>query len=334
MSLGVTEACRAIGVKPIHSFAIEWDPVFAEVYRSNFKPKQQTVGDIVDVMPGRLGAPLTTEEKSLQTKVGSVDLLCGGPPCQGHSDLNNYTRRNDPRNSLYNRMARAADIFAPSTILIENVPGVQRDKTGVFSETVSFLENAGYNIKILTLNAADFGVPQSRKRTFVIASKLPKTLESLEATLGAIKLKKPRSVEWALTPVNAGNAEFYQASKLSKESSERVQWLFDNDQHELPDRLRPDCHKLKRHSYKSVYGRMFADKPAPTITTGCLVMGQGRFIHPHEPRTITPHEAARLQSFPDFFDFGVQNRTTYAKMIGNAVPPLLAYAVSLSILCQ
>jgi DNA (cytosine-5)-methyltransferase 1 len=81
-----------------------------------------------------------------------------------------------------------------------------------------------------------------------------------------------------------------------------------------------------------VFGRLYWDKPAWTITTGFLVMGQGRFLHPLKRRVITPHEAARLQFFPDFFDFGSQKRSGYAKMIGNAVPAKMAYAVAIELL--
>jgi DNA mismatch endonuclease (patch repair protein) len=100
-------------------------------------------------------------------------------------------------------------------------------------------------------------------------------------------------------------------------------WLIDHDQYDLPNSLRPKCHHA-RHSYVSMYGRLRWDSPAQTITTGYGSMGQGRYVHPARPRTITPHEAARLQTLPDFFDLGrFSTRSTWAHVIGNAVPPLL-----------
>ncbi len=103
--------------------------------------------------------------------------------------------------------------------------------------------------------------------------------------------------------------------------------------HDLPDRLHPACHRLKEHSYHSVYGRLFWDKPAQTITSGFGCMGQGRYVHPKEPRTITPHEAARLQFIPDFFQFGSDvPRTVLAEMIANAVPLKLTYCLPLELL--
>lgn len=332
MSLGIDEACRSLGLRADHIFTAELDPIYAKVYANNFQPTLQHVGDINSVMPGEIYSPLTVNEISLKEKVGNIDILCGGPPCQGHSDLNNYTRRRDPRNVLYSRMGRAAELFKPKSIVIENVPGVQRDKTGVFLETIKLLEDIGYCVKIITLDASFYGVPQARKRTFVIALENYNSHTNFKSVLGQLLVPSPRNTLWALEDTGVGKTEFFKPSTLSDESKRRVEWLFDNNQHELPDAFRPDCHRLKNHTYKSVYGRMYADRPAPTITTGCLVMGQGRFIHPIEARTITPHEAARLQSFPDFFEFGTQKRTAYAKMVGNAVPPMLAFAVGLGIL--
>ena len=105
-------------------------------------------------------------------------------------------------------------------------------------------------------------------------------------------------------------------------------YLFDKRLYDLPNSRRPDCHRDGDHSYVSMYGRLHWHKPAQTITTGFGSMGQGRYVHPARRRTITPHEAARLQTFPDWFDFGDQTSPTeLAKMIGNAVPPLLMLAL-------
>ncbi|MEN8220818.1 MAG: DNA cytosine methyltransferase [Pseudomonadota bacterium] len=101
----------------------------------------------------------------------------------------------------------------------------------------------------------------------------------------------------------------------------------------LPDLVRPSCHKNKNHSYKSCYGRLYWDKPAQTITSGFGSMGQGRYIHPLRKRVITPHEAARIQGFPDFFDFSMVNlRGDLHGMIANAVPPKITAMIINSLL--
>jgi len=115
-----------------------------------------------------------------------------------------------------------------------------------------------------------------------------------------------------------------------------VNFLIDNDLHDLPNEERPDCHK-EGTTYKSVYGRMRADQPAPTLTAGFLSPGRGRFTHPTEPRSLTLREAARLQGFPADYDFRANSfedpaRTDVARWIGNAVPMPLGYAACLAAL--
>ena len=110
-----------------------------------------------------------------------------------------------------------------------------------------------------------------------------------------------------------------------------MNWLVKNDQYDLPNRLRPDCHK-NGHTYPAVYGRMYWDRPAHTITAGFSSNGQGRFTHPDAfpGRTITPHEAARIQTFGDDFEFTGASGANY-KMIGNAVPPMFAKYIAKSV---
>jgi DNA (cytosine-5)-methyltransferase 1 len=132
-----------------------------------------------------------------------------------------------------------------------------------------------------------------------------------------------------------GTTEFDSAARLSPENQKRVNWLFDQNQDDLPDHARPVCHQ-NGHTYQAVYGRLRWDEPAGTITTGFLSPGRGRYIHSKERRGLTPHEAARLQGFPDSFVFaehGVLSRkNTLAKVIGDAVPPGLGHAVGIAIL--
>ncbi|SIT82463.1 DNA (cytosine-5)-methyltransferase 1 [Yoonia rosea] len=332
LSLGIDEAAKACGFRPQHQFFSEIDSKIADVFSENFSTLNGHVGDISELIDGVIGERPTSAENHFISHVGSVDLLCGGPPCQGYSDLNNYTRRDDPRNSLYFLMARAAELLKPKALLIENVPGVLKDRTGSYQSTISNLIALGYKIETITLNASSFGVPQSRKRTFLFAARSVEQATNWRRSIEELKSSNLRNPLWAISDISeyTESQGFRAPSKLSAESKMRVDWLFENDEHELPDRLRPDCHRLKSHSYNSVYGRMYAEGLAPTITTGFLVMGQGRFIHPTKRRTLTPHEGARLQTFPDYFKFGTQIRSKYAKMIGNAVPPLFAYYVGLA----
>ncbi|MDQ3495623.1 MAG: DNA cytosine methyltransferase [Pseudomonadota bacterium] len=122
---------------------------------------------------------------------------------------------------------------------------------------------------------------------------------------------------------------------LSPENRSRIDYLFDNDAYDLPDQERPDCHK-NGHTYPSVYGRLSWDKPSQTITTGFMTPGRGRYIHPGQRRVLTPREAARIQGFPDTYDFTIDgtapSKKALSKWIGDAVPCWLGHAAALSAL--
>lgn len=332
LSLGVWEACRALGLSMTAVMAVDLDSRTLETYRLNFPEAEIVASAVEELLDGDVGTPLTLNERRLRRELGPVDILIGGPPCQGHSDLNNHTRRQDPRNQLYLRMARFCEVIRPDHVVIENVPGVLRDKFGSAEQTWSTLSDLGYRVSTGTVNAADVGVAQSRKRNFTLASLAVEP--SIEQAVTDVRVAR-RTVDWAIFDLldRYDESTIFDSSPVpTGETLDRINYLFDNDVFDLPNDLRPDCHRLKSHSYVSNYGRMLGDRPAQTITTGFGVMGKGRFVSPHERRTITPHEAARIQSFPDFFEFVEGSRTVMQKVIGNAVPPKLGYAVGLHLL--
>lgn len=123
MSLGIDEAAVLAGFGPRPLLAVDNMKAAADVYQANLAPDSFYEGPIQDLLAEQ-GAKLSSREQELKAQLGRVDLIAGGPPCQGHSDLNNYSRRNDPKNSLYNYMARAAEVFEPTFILAENVQGL------------------------------------------------------------------------------------------------------------------------------------------------------------------------------------------------------------------
>lgn len=328
-SLGVDEGLRAIGRKSDHVFGLDFDKDAIATFRNNFPDSLALHTDIAAVVNGRVGGKATSEERSLQSSVGgSLDILVAGPPCQGNSDLNNHTRRNDPKNSLYFSVVRLAELLSPAFIVVENVPGVVHDRSGVVERTADGLAALGYHVSARLIDLALLGVPQKRKR-FVLVASMVGALDIGEII--KVQSEEIRPVSWAISDLLGAysSGEIYDSSsRHSAENRRRIDVLFDRDLYELPNSERPPCHRDKLHSYTSVYGRMRWDEPSPTITGGFGSTGQGRFVHPLRRRTLTPHEACRLQFIPDFYRFPSSvGRRAMQQIIGNAAPPKLSQAI-------
>lgn len=344
LSLGVREAARALGMELTVKAAVDVDRDGLLVYEHNIKPEQTIVGDVSILSSflvrgeGReaiFAYPPEIVDIRLKPLVGKTDLVIAGPPCQGHSNFNNHTRRDDPRNALLLEAIATAIALDSKAVIIENVPDVIRDAKGVVDTAMGLLHHAGYSIESGVLSAHSLGLPQTRRRFFLLASKtgvLP--LAQIGSGLGK---REGSTVRWAIEDLLkvADDADL-DAIDVSPETRARIDWLFANKKYDLPDHLRPDCHK-NGHTYNAVYGRLKWNEPANTVTTGFLSMGQGRFIHPSRKRTLTPREAARLQGFPDHFEFRRSSeerpsRRALAKWIGDAVPPILGYAAAFGVL--
>ncbi|MBO0161561.1 DNA cytosine methyltransferase [Vibrio alginolyticus] len=351
--------------------AIEFDKAAANTYKKNFIDAQklnidlragEEYGDINNVEPQEL-------RDSLGLKPGDLDLILGGPPCQGFS-----THRiknagvNDPRNALLLRYFEFVNEFKPKAFLVENVSGLLWKRHKPFLDNfIALAEQAGYVIKFCdTVNAKDYGIPQNRKRVFIFGIRkdldsddivFPPSSTHFSPTSG----KKP---EWiAASSVFEKIPEhlyevywedfFKRKDKRTKDEVFRVleslpygEPLNKNDPcnvHMVPTDMmkerftdtplngsREDAgekHRLKCHSdgykgHKDVYGRILIHLPSNTITTGCHNPSKGRFVHPWKDHGMTLRHAARLQTFPDWFNF-YGSSTEKARQIGNAVPPFL-----------
>jgi DNA (cytosine-5)-methyltransferase 1 len=325
MSLGLKEAARRAHLDLDVRLAVDTERYALDVYEANLGGARTREDDASALFQGMVGDPITRTEATLRSDAGPVHALVGGPPCQGHSDLNNRTRRRDPKNALYSRMARAAEVFMPDVVVIENVPPVQWDSENVVELTVNALEKLEYRVDTRVLHLVKLGVPQTRRRFLLLAAKngLFDAAEVLDRVEG-VEFEL-RDVRWAIDDLRKveRTLEIDKVSRMSTDNKRRVQHLFKKGRYNLPNEERPPCHRDKDHTYNAVYGRLRWNKPAPTITTGFTSMGQGRYVHPTQQRTLTPHEAARLQTFPDWFDWGESRRTDLSTMIGNAVPPLM-----------
>lgn len=335
LTLGVAQAAREAGVALDVRLSLDFEKAATDVYSANFPTARVLHGSVEDIFDGTLGADLTDTELTERDRIGEVDVLLGGPPCQGHSNLNNKTRRTDPKNELYARMARAAAVLNPALIVIENVPSVRYDTADVVQTTVDHLEELGYVVASSVVGLHALGVAQKRRRHVLIASRIPDIIPSdVLGWLTGRQVSSKYNLRWAIGDLEElPHRQGYDVVPQANETNlARMRYLLENNLHDLPNTERPDCHR-DTHSYKSMYGRLRWDEPAQTVTSGFGSIGQGRYMHPSQLRALTAHEAARIQGFPDYFDFSaVTKRGELATMIGNAVPPALTQEIVIFVL--
>ncbi|MGL1956905.1 MAG: DNA cytosine methyltransferase [Colwellia sp.] len=322
LTLGALEAAKNHGLSININLAVELNMQAAETYKKNFSPliTKMHIGNIEEIIPNFPSDEISSIEKTLQVNNAKIDVLLAGPPCQGHSRLNNHTRSKDPRNQLYLKAIRFVELCRPKLVIIENVLNIKNDSTNVLKKSADFLENIGYSVKNIVIKTAEYGIAQKRVRHIQIAS-----LNKLNICLDAYQSSSVLSDVIADIIDNSNNSKDIFETPSKTKHKERIDYLFENDLYDLPNAMRPDCHKNKSHTYPTSYGRLSWNKPSTTITRGFSTMGQGRFVHPLRRRTLTPHEAARIQGFPDYFHFsGYKTRGNLHLMIANAVPPKIS----------
>lgn len=343
LSLGAIEAARAIRAHGRVVLAADLERAPLEVLARSLNAEDAIrCVDLAKVLAGSHQAPPNAAERAFLRGVPRrLELVVAGPPCQGHSSLNNHTRHDDDRNDLYLRVVRFVELKRPRFCLIENVATVTRDARKSVDLAVKLLSDLGYVVDHSVVNLDRLGVPQLRRRHVLVASGPGEVTIDVKETVERYAVAQARTVRWAIGDL-VGLAEpgpFDRPSRPTRLNKHRMRLLQRGGGLDLDNEHRPQCHRLPRigedgipreHSYKSMYGRLAWDKPAQTITSGYGSMGQGRYVHPCRPRTITPHEAARLQMLPDFYDFsGVARRGEWARMIGNAAPMKLSYVFAL-----
>jgi DNA (cytosine-5)-methyltransferase 1 len=268
---------------------------------------------------------------------GKHRLLAGCAPCQPFSKLTNGIERHRSWDLLDN-FARFVEGITPELVTMENVPELAQRGREVFDSFVRSLERNDYSVDWKIVNCADYGAPQSRKRLVLVASRLGdiKVPEGRYSTPS--KWKTVRQAIGGLPPIDAGaqhrNDPLHAAARLSPTNMKRIRATPHDGgtKDDWPKDLVLDCHRRESGSrYHSIYGRMWWDRPAPTMTTLCNGIGNGRFGHPEQDRAITLREAALLQTFPLDYEFWPRetklNSKAIARMIGNAVPPELARAL-------
>ncbi len=294
--------------------AVEIDRKAQETYRLNH-PNVHLYGEDI-----RKLNPLQILENA-GLRVGELDLLAGCPPCQGFSRLrtrNKVTSVSDDRNDLVEDFLRFIEVMQPKTVMLENVPALARDPRFVGMQNQ--LHVLGYQTVVNVLDAADYAVPQRRKRLIMLASRV-------HVPIVADKVLKRLTVRQALKRMAEPGQGRDKLHGLGENRSQRVRDLIalipkdGGSRSDLPLKFQLDCHK-RSDGFKDVYGRLAWDDVAPTITSGCHNPSKGRFLHPGQDRTISLREAAVLQGFPRSYKFDIAHgKESIALMIGNALPP-------------
>lgn len=320
-------------------FANDFNVYAAKTYNANFGD-HCLHGDIMEFL----------QRKSWE--IPQADVIIGGPPCQGFSLLNKQ-RHGDPRKELWKTFLEVVERVLPSVFVMENVPELLASLE--FLEIKKTAERLGYCLVSGVLNAADYGVPQRRKRAIVIASRrgqpeLPKPThfdsrkarnlyqqgfldwETVGRAIGDLPGAEGIDIKLGLVPPPM---DLHFGRSPTKESLQRYKCIPEGGnrfdlQKNRPD-ITPDCWIRKKSGGTDLFGRLWWDRPAFTIRTEFFKPEKGRYLHPRQHRPITHREAARLQSFPDNFLF-VGTKIEVARQIGNAVPPLLAKNVAKAVL--
>lgn len=259
-------------------------------------------------------------------------LLVGCAPCQPFSSQ----RRSDHEHiavNLLDEFGRIVEDLMPAHVLVENVPGIEKKGSAVFTRFLELLLRSGYRYEYQIVNAKDFGVPQNRRRLILLASRL--ILPTLPVpTHGADLLPyvTVRDTIYGYPALEAGgvdeNINNHRAANISALNMQRIMATPHDGggRVDWPAQLMLDCHVNGHVGHTDVYGRMSWDNVSPTLTSKCFSLSNGRFGHPEQNRAISLREAAALQSFPDDYIFEGSLQEV-GRQIGNAVPVLLAQRV-------
>ncbi len=261
-------------------------------------------------------------------------IFVGCSPCQYYSNIKTDKTKSTKTRLLLADFKEFVAYFRPGYIFIENVPGLDTKEESPLGQFKRYLSENNYVFDDDILNAKYFGVPQNRRRYVLIATRLKEEIKLPKEDRKNIKTVKEAIGNFTkYTPIHHGKKDptlfMHSSALLSDINLKRIQNTPKNGGGRLDwkdQSLQPDCY-LNHDGHTDVYGRMAWDNPSPAITTRFISYSNGRYGHPEQDRAISLREGATLQSFPEDYMFYSNSQGTIAKMIGNAVPPLLAEAI-------
>jgi DNA (cytosine-5)-methyltransferase 1 len=330
MSCGMQQA----GIEVIAG--IDYDISCKETYETNIKDAKFIHANVFKL-----------KEKTLESelKLSRNDdnlLLIGCSPCQFWSIIPSQKKKSSESKDLLIEFRRFVEYFNPGYVVVENVPGVLRRKAeSGLDEFIIWLEKHGYKVHANVHEVSNYGVPQHRKRFTLIANRVSETeiipfpKNGRKTTVRDVIGKHngfPQvlpghkdSTEFIHTVAGLKQINLDRLAITPHDGGTRLAYVFNKE-------LAVPCHYAKTAVFKDIYGRMWWDRPSPTITTKFFSLSNGRFGHPEEDRAISLREGATLQSFPKDYVFKSSSISDTARMIGNAVPPIYAKAVGESIM--
>lgn len=330
MSYGMLEA----GINVLAG--IDYEPNCKETYEDNITGAEFIQADVFELKEEELETRLNLERNDDDL------ILIGCSPCQFWSIINTDKTKSTKSANLLIEFTRFVKYFNPGYVVVENVPGVLRKKNeSGLEDFIVWLEENNYKVHFEVHNVAEYGVPQSRKRFTLIANRVTEELIDLIKNEGRkvtvrdvlgqangfpeIKDGHKDETEFLHTVASISAMNKKRLKKVAKDGGNRLG--FANDQE-----LQLACFEGKDSSFKDTFGRLWWDKPSPTITTKFFSISNGRFVHPQEDRALSLREGATLQSFPKEYKFHGTSTSSIARLIGNAVPPQYAKCIGEAII--
>ncbi len=330
---GMTAGFRKAGIQVLGG--IDIDPACEKTYRLN-NPESDFICEDIKKL-----AFSTLKERLKIARNDDRLIFIGCSPCQYWSKMNTVKTKSQQTKNLLSDFQKFVDYFQPGYVVIENVPGIlKRLEESPLKAFLDFLDSQKYKYAKGILNASHYGVPQTRRRFLLIASRV---VENIALPVADTK-KCPPTVrqfigdQQKFYSISAGHKDesdfLHTTSQLSGTNLERLRLTPHNGGTRMAwknTRLQIPAYMGKDDCFQDVYGRMYWDKPAPTITTKFFSITNGRFAHPEQDRGISLREGAALQTFDSDYKFVFDSQALAGRLIGNAVPPELSKRIALSI---
>ncbi len=330
---GMSYGMQKAGIKVLAG--IDYELTCKKTYEANIKGAEFIHADVFKLQAEEL------QQKLELSKNDDNLILIGCSPCQFWSIINTDKKKSEKSKNLLVEFERFVKHFNPGYVVVENVPGVLRRKAeSGLEQFIQWLEKKKYNVHFEIHNTSEYAVPQNRNRFTLVASRVgknkifPKKSKKIKTVSDVLGVNngfpkvKPGHIDTTAFLHSVSDLEpltLKRLKKVKKNGGDRLGFADDPE-------LQLKCFIGKDSSFKDTFGRLWWDRPSPTITTKFYSVSNGRFVHPDEDRALSLREGASLQSFPKRYKFFGSSTASIARLIGNAVPPEYAKRIGLAII--